>query len=228
MSLSELKNEMTLPFLAWKKDVQSVYLDCNHALAQAFGFTTYEAVLGITDDKIYCPAAKSAAIFRMQDKTVMHSGQTLKILELNYFSDGQLKAFLAKKEPLLDLHQKIIGTYGQAIDVTPLLHQIDYFLPFINQMPTRLEGGSYLLSHEHTGIKLTARQLECLFFLLRGKTIKQIGQALQRSYRTVEIHVEKLKLKFSCQSKSELIDKAYSLGFATIIPEHLFFPYPLI
>lgn len=51
---------------------------------------------------------------------------------------------------------------------------------------------------------LTARQLQVLDLLLRGRTSKQIGVQLSISYRTVEVHREHIRLKLGARTTAEL------------------------
>lgn len=52
---------------------------------------------------------------------------------------------------------------------------------------------------------LSRRELDCIAELLQGKTLKEIGNHLGISPRTVETHVNNIKEKLQCRSKSELI-----------------------
>lgn len=55
--------------------------------------------------------------------------------------------------------------------------------------------------------KLSKRQLDCLFFLSRGMTVKEIASNLHLAPKTVEHYLENIKLKLNCYSRSELISK---------------------
>lgn len=58
---------------------------------------------------------------------------------------------------------------------------------------------------------LTQREKECLLSLAEGHTAKQTALSLNISYRTVEQFIDKLKQKFHCQHKRELIKVARQL-----------------
>lgn len=57
--------------------------------------------------------------------------------------------------------------------------------------------------------KLSKKKLECLYYLVRGKTAREIASILNISPRTVEHYLEDIKFKWGCCSKSSLIE----LGF---------------
>ncbi|MFT6834741.1 MAG: DNA-binding CsgD family transcriptional regulator [Francisellaceae bacterium] len=54
-------------------------------------------------------------------------------------------------------------------------------------------------------LKFTSRELECITFLLKGNTSKQIANELNISFRTIEVYIEQLKFKLNVKSKNDLI-----------------------
>jgi DNA-binding NarL/FixJ family response regulator len=52
--------------------------------------------------------------------------------------------------------------------------------------------------------------------------MKQIAKILELSNRTVDNYLEQLRVKFSAQDKYDLITKAISNGFLSIVPESIF------
>ncbi|GAH00959.1 unnamed protein product, partial [marine sediment metagenome] len=79
----------------------------------------------------------------------------------------------------------------------------------------------------HAGIikkyffQLTKTEAECLYFLIRGYTSREVGDLLNKSHRTIESHAEKIKSKMNCHSKSQMINKAINSGYVHIVPESL-------
>ena len=57
-----------------------------------------------------------------------------------------------------------------------------------------------------TGFALTEREMSCIRQIAKGYTMKTIGKQLNISPRTVETHINNIKLKTGCHYKSELID----------------------
>ncbi len=56
-------------------------------------------------------------------------------------------------------------------------------------------------------VKLSEREIDCLFHLINNKTAKETGDIMNISHRTVESYLENVKLKLSCNTKVELITK---------------------
>lgn len=71
----------------------------------------------------------------------------------------------------------------------------------------------YHLSSHYGPVEITAREVDCLIGLLEGKTAPEIASRLGRSKRTVETHLNSVKQKLDCNTKSELIEKLIAKGF---------------
>ena len=52
---------------------------------------------------------------------------------------------------------------------------------------------------------LTNRELDCLIMLSKGKTAKETARELNISPRTVETHLENIKIKFDARNKTEML-----------------------
>ena len=60
-------------------------------------------------------------------------------------------------------------------------------------------------------LQISKRQLDCLYHLTRGMTAKEIGIVLNISARTVEDHLNILKKRLKCSTRSSLISKALDI-----------------
>ena len=61
--------------------------------------------------------------------------------------------------------------------------------------------------------QLSNQQLECLYYLVTGKTIKKIAETMNLSARTVEHYLETVKSKLCCKTREELIKKAFQISY---------------
>ncbi|TDR77946.1 helix-turn-helix transcriptional regulator [Paludibacterium purpuratum] len=217
----------TLPGFVVCKDSQSTYLYANQRDAELIGLRHQEEAIGMSDLDLPCGAVESAHLFRAQDREVIRSGQTLRVLDIHRYADNTWHSFLAHKMPLRDQAQNIVGVIGQMHEIKTrellalgvLLNKIAYSAKAgIDPLAT---STSYIIGSPGHGPKLTQRQEEIMFLLLRGKSARLIGRALGISTRTVEWHLCMLKEKFAVLSKSELIDKAIELGYLHNIPPGL-------
>jgi len=58
--------------------------------------------------------------------------------------------------------------------------------------------------YNDTKVFLSERQFECLSLISIAKSSKEIARSLNLSYRTVEKHIEIIKLKLNCKKRSDL------------------------
>ncbi|WP_019215119.1 response regulator transcription factor [Legionella tunisiensis] len=61
------------------------------------------------------------------------------------------------------------------------------------------------------GSHLTKRQMDCLYHLVKGMTIKQIANTLNLSPKTVEHYLDAVKVKLKCRNRAELITVALQM-----------------
>ena len=77
------------------------------------------------------------------------------------------------------------------------------FVPSVNQLVEKTAP-----YHQ----KLSKREIECVYYLTRGMTAKEIGKKISLSNRTVESYLENAKSKLGCNRRSELVDRVMELG----------------
>ncbi len=133
---------------------------------------------------------------------------------------------MGEKRVLRDNNNKVNGVFTHWTDITHF-NILDIGKILLNSQKDLVGKHSvhqfgYLLTDESSKeIGLTNRQMECLFFMLRGKTNRNIADALGIGERTVEDHINEIKIKLKCTSKPECIEKAMFKGYTNMIPESL-------
>lgn len=212
-----------LPGLVIAKDDRSIYLSISQDFAKLLGWQSALNCPGKSDYDIPCKAAEFADEFIKMDKKAILSGEKMLALDIQQYTDGW-KLVLVERNPIKNECGLSIGLFNQCIDISNtsffraylLLHQLDNKLLGKNTKPV-----SYTLSDSHCPLPLTEKQENCIFLLIRGKTVKEIAKILGISPRTVESHLEAVKNKLNCQNKSEIIEKAIDSGFLYYVPKSL-------
>ena len=97
--------------------------------------------------------------------------------------NGKVQWFRSLKSPISGHSGKVIGVTGVSVPI-----------------------------QAKTMIPITKQQTACLKHLALGMTVRQIGDALGLSPKTVEHYLEAVKLKLHCESRSELILQAIERG----------------
>lgn len=207
------------------KTIDSVYVAANQLLAKLAGFLNPRQMIGLQDMHLNCPAAELHNVFVAQDKEALISNK-ISNLDICTYSDGQLHVFLTIKTKLIDQRglKFLLFTMTELpiASMTKIMNCMSYDTSlnsnkFARSYPVRYPSFQNV-NKEHV---LSKRLAECLFLLLQGKSMKAIAYDLKISSRTVEEHINRLKYIFGCSTKFQLVEKAFSLGYAQIIPPSL-------
>ena len=104
-------------YIFWK-DINSVYLGCNTALAFAVGLKSSSEIIGKTDYDLPTPKEQSDA-YRADDIFVMKTGKPkLNIEENQTLSDGVQRTISTSKIPLLNAQGNVYGVLAIYSDIT--------------------------------------------------------------------------------------------------------------
>jgi DNA-binding CsgD family transcriptional regulator len=177
-----------LPLYFFIKNETGIYISCNDFMAQVLGFNKGVEILGCTDFDLSW--TESAPLFRGNDNQVIRAEKPKTFIETGRLAHGENSSAFSYKWPLRLQSKKIVGIMCISIPV---------------EKDTSLNKNSIdIIACEYD---ITKRQKECLHYLVRGMTIKEIGSILGLSPRTVEHYIEALKIKLDCNSRSQLIAK---------------------
>ncbi|HBD7144029.1 TPA: helix-turn-helix transcriptional regulator [Legionella pneumophila] len=196
------------------------FVAANDKAAQLTGFNNPNEMIGLNDAQLNCAAAALHEEIGQQDYSVL-KGDNQYFLDIGYYSGkGSLTILFTSKIKIFD--EKNRSFILVSTTEIPMIALNSMLFSLINSIKNNKKGvQSYQIRNDIYPIKLTNKQSECLFYLLRGKSMKEIAFILNRSPRTIEDHVNLLKCKFNCVTKSQLIDKAFQFGFGQIIPPTL-------
>lgn len=144
-------------------------------------------------------------MLKKNDQEIIIRNKARLINEPATLSDGSIRNIFSYKIPLHTRTKKVIGIMGISL---PLM--ID---DFISSISPKLEINESKASNHLEQISLTKCQMDCLFYLVNGMTMKQIAVTIGRSPKAIEHILEAVKIKLKCYSRSELIATALKLPF---------------
>ncbi len=143
-----------------------------------------------------------------------------KIIEFYYNKIDLLKLFsvyfqekAAKLIKLLERKENRMILPGLANLNRPLSEKYD----LRNKLVDQLQKIGYPVNTPYGQIHLSSREIECLIYLLRGRTAVETAKALGISSKTVEYYIDLVKLKLDCHTRAELFDMAWSTGIIHLI-----------
>jgi DNA-binding CsgD family transcriptional regulator len=79
----------------------------------------------------------------------------------------------------------------------------------------------YYLGDKFPEIYLTQREAECVFWIIRGLTNKEVADKMQLSSRTIEYYLRNVRTKLNCYSKSHLIRVLQGAPFLSLIQDQV-------
>lgn len=206
-------------------DKNSRFLLSNDYTAKVFGYINEESMLGTDVYDLNCPAVVCAPDFYYQNQTVAQTGSELTVLDIHTFAYGEPKILLTKKTPYRE-NSEITGVIYHAMEIhSSALSQICAALIKSDKKyhsNSRNIERSYTIGPKTNKKQLTERELDCVFYLMRGNTRKQIAQLLNISHRTVESHLEQIRIKLKCSYRSGIIDYCLAEGLLNYIPRSFF------
>jgi DNA-binding CsgD family transcriptional regulator len=207
-------------YIGWK-DVHSKFKYVNNEVLNIIGYKTVEEIIGLTDYDLKCKAAEHAGIFKRQDQSVLAAGRKKRYLDVMEYHQGEVKVLIGERMPLY-YENKLMGLLISCQEIT---HFFINSIKLVKSTPSniRSEFSSYeIVTEINTPAHiLSKRETECLYWLLRGKSVKETAKLMGISPRTVETHMETIKRKLNCATKSELIEKAFYLGYQFFLPQSL-------
>lgn len=199
---------------AFYKDKKGVYLEVNDLFIRVSGMQSQHDVVGKTDlDLIW---QEQAPIMMKNDQAVAYTGCSKISVEPAQSPNGSVYSYLNHKVPVQSRMGKIIGTFG----ISFLIEDVNSLLIGLNEAST-LSRDSVVCNNIKEALiantsthGLTKQQASCLYYLVRGMTMKQIAATLNLAPKTVEHYLDAVKIKLNCFTRSELIEKALAMGFS--------------
>jgi len=192
-----LKHEsfQELPFHFYWKDRDVRFLGANNAQLRTCGLACNSQLIGLSHFDLL--AAESAELLDRNDKCIMSTELPQLFIEHGSFLNGRAtNVYVSYKMPLMSRLGKTIGIIGISFSVKNNE-------PMLSALPDN--------DRVDYKTKLTAQQLDVLFYLVKGLTIKQIARAMALSAKTVEHYLEAVRAKLNCLNRAELIAKAFRI-----------------
>lgn len=214
-----------LPGIWCEVNARSQFTYVNQEYCNLVGVQKRDSLIGKTVANLPCDASECAEIFWKEDKKVIETGKEQRFLNIVKLANNEWKVINLNKKPI----------YNEDSQLSSILYNItvqyDNFMQDFGikmakaleiQVPSMVENQYSICIENSTLDKISKKEGECLFFLIHGKTYKEIAEIQGVAPRTITDHIERLKFKLHCNSKSELISRAIELGYNHQIPSSLF------
>jgi len=201
----ELIPECNIPILV--KSLDFNHIGVTKMLLDIVGMKSENELIGKDDFNVLW--SELAMQLRLEDENVLKN-QTLTTINPLPRKGWDNLIVSVYKEPLINPNGIIIGVI---VLIQSLSINLENISP-VNWCENKIKVGENMIA-------LSLREQECLYFLLRGKSAKIIAKHLGLSPRTIETYIDRLKNKFGCMYKHEIIESAMSAGAFLITPNSI-------
>ncbi len=208
-------------------DKKGSFVYLNDSAVAAFGFLNKDEAIGTPMENIRCKAVENADHWVKQNQEVTENNTSVKVLDIAPYANNKILTLITNKSPTYNPQNNQIYVIAHCTEISHAL-LINISMAIANsdkkyRTNRNINQRSYQISNRFDKKKLSVRELECLFYLIRGKIVPDIAIILGLSKRTVESYVVSIKNKFHCNSKSELIEAAIENNFINFIPHSLLY-----
>lgn len=196
-----------LDLYIWAKDKSYKYIYCSEKYAEAAGLDSPEEIVGKNDDQL--PWRKYADFFRAGDYGVMQGHGRINSPEVSDTMNN-VTDILVTENQLLTTDGTCVGVIGSFVDITgkQLVKKTGIY---------DSEERRYYLGKEFGDAHLTAREIQVFKMLVLGRSARQIGESLKIRRKTIESHIEAIKLKLQARTKGDVIETAVQFGLTQIL-----------
>ena len=217
-SLITILNEVP-GFIGWK-NTNSIFLGCNINNARMVNLKYPEDIVGLSDFDLIDQTESSAQFHRKHDQIALE-GYVIKTIHPSAIASNTQTYFQTKK--IMKQGEETIGIIYHCVEfifphLFAKLHDIDKRNSPANLLPVYYELESNTFNNPY---HFSSRELECIFFLLRGMSAKQIALFLGLSKRTIEFYIDNIKNKVGCNKKSELLELMLEKNYLRYFPQQL-------
>jgi len=184
------------------------YIGGNEQFAIDAGYESAKSLLGQTDFDVWPTVADKLIA---NDNKIFLMKKPMTFFVNGNMPDGSEIQAISQKIPLYNRKNKIHGVFG--ISLILKKGEESFIEPPSDAQHDEFNLLSRLVSPSR-GIKfqgLSQRQSDCLYWLIKGMTMKMIAAELNLSIKTVEHYLDAVKAKLRCHTRAELIEKGIRL-----------------
>lgn len=213
LDFQSLRKETAEFFLVKNRQSEAVVL-CD-IFSKLAGYANPIDYLGRLDYDLQCPAVEMADLFMSQDRKVIQNKDRRLYMTITAFADKYLQIYFTTKEHYLGHMVCNVWIVNQGLFFKYFQKLLFNFGELFNTKVHRC----FEIIDTFSG--LTVRESEVLFFMLQQQNSTHIADILCLSKRTVQHHIESIKLKMNCHSTQHVIQLALYLSLSDFIPRSL-------
>lgn len=206
-------------------NLQHEYAYITKAGAMHSGYKSVNGMLGTTIFDLKAPVVEIASFVHGLNLQVVKNKKPLYLFDIGIYGGG-LSCCITSKSPYFTSAENI---FSGIITRTTMLPQ-QSFTPFLLDLyqnalilnrADKFGGIAYELVEKYAEHNLTVKESKVLFLLAHGKPAAKIAKLSNRSVKTIEGHIEKIKNKLGVSRKEQLVEYMIHTNLIHKIPQDL-------
>lgn len=191
-------------------------LYANEAMLNCVGHSSLKCALGKTVEAVGANKRENAIVMR-NNHIVMQAEQAQFFDETSDLLIDKTITPISLKMPCYDENNNLIGIFGASVMANENIAQFASQVAFITSLLNiNTAYANPIKNNCINGVHFTNREMDIIRLVVRGRSMTDIGVALNLSKRTVQNYFETMKLKAGAKSKLEFIDMVMSYFFIAI------------
>ncbi len=203
------------PYPSGLKSKEGIFIYANKAYCELVNVKNN--IAGLTDRDIPCDTAAFSDVFLQQDQYALSHNKTVVTFDVHNYAHG-VDAYSFVKQPII-INDQAWGILFTASKIKDWLN-----MSSLTEVLAVDKNHLCLSTITPVSPQLTPSQEVVLFWLLRGRQIKQIAELIYRTPKAVEKQVANLIDKFSIHgvtNRASLIEYARCNGWLSLVPEQI-------
>lgn len=207
--LLRLGDLLANPYNVFFYDLENVIKEINDPCWSNCGFQSRNDAIGNSVWTV-CEEEDQIETIIKNNQQVIRARNMLTVDEHMNLANDIYSHTVSFKFPWLDANNELIGIFGCAVHVNhENLRNVSGQLAMIVEKfcATRADVQGAVSTQLINGNFFSAREMEVIQLIMRGKTVKETALQLGLSQRTVESYFSNIKLKLNVTTKSEFFEK---------------------
>ncbi len=203
---------LEMPYNVFFHNPQNLIVEVNEACWNNCGLLSRQYALG-RDVRAVCKNEEQAAAVIGNNQHVLKSRELLVADEELDLWNSTYSHTISFKFPWYNDNDALVGVFGCAVhindnDSASITKQLTLITQQFMMQPVMKQP--IFPRQETIGKYFSSREIEVIKHVMRGKTMREIGEMLGLSRRTIESYFENIKIKANVKTRSEFFDKMMS------------------
>ena len=197
----------TSPNIAFAKDINHRFIAVNEKYVKSVSMESAHSIVGRHETDMPWSSTESLEYINSDIRVIDSRQPLINHVETQSISQGKSYSILVNKHCVINDKNKVIGVAGNYRVISDNQRRLLSIQDVHNNLKRifSLDFKKINIVIENKDVKLTRQETLCALLTIIGYTADNISAELMLSRRTVEAHINNIKLKTAVTKKSEMV-----------------------